>query len=57
MTVHLFNKSIPMPRPLPRPTTPPATPLPPALAVMLGHPIMFVTTVWIGFYVALALMP
>jgi hypothetical protein len=57
MTLHLFNKAIPMARLSPQPAPPQETPLPPALAAILDHPIMFVTTVWIVFYVAMALMP
>jgi hypothetical protein len=56
MASHLFNRAVPAARPSIAPATPQETPLPPALAVALHHPIMFVTAVWLAAYVAIAFM-
>ena len=49
MTSRLFNRAAPL--------APQETPLPPALAAVFNHPIMFVTVVWLVAYVAIALWP
>jgi hypothetical protein len=46
MTSRLFNRAAPL--------APQETPLPPALAAIFNHPIMFVTGVWLVAYVAIA---
>jgi hypothetical protein len=55
MASHLFNKAGWTPhKPLASAPRPQQNPLSPALAAILDHPTMFVTTVWIVFCVAVA---
>jgi hypothetical protein len=46
MASHLFNRAAP--------PAPQEIPLPPPLAAVFNHPIMFVTAVWLAAYVAIA---